>query len=367
MPHRRMMQSELDLTLYMLTQVPFVKNLIEKNKKLKKENKSLKNLVYTLSDIQRSSVNVHKERKKEKKHKKDKSRHNSVPIKQEHIDLPELGDIEFVGTTTTDNNPRSQDVYVIKEEIIEQDTDTYHCDYCTYATTPYLIDLHKHKVSEHLSVYFNNFVAECIIEDTDGKIGYEEICNEFNVWFTKNTQMKVFPKKTHIKELMDEKYGNKDTPKPVCWKGVRLNYQMPSNNIASNTKEEWDYGNIQKGVEQRFHSQNESVEEIEKDEGLEQLIKEDESRLYLFKRLEDEEDEEVEVEEEEEEEAESEDAEEEEEEEEEVYIVTIKETNYYTTDRMNGTVYACVKDEDGEDDIGDEVGTFVNGKLKLNK
>ena len=82
MTKQRMTQSELDLTLYMLTQVPFVKNLIEKNKKLKKENKSLKNLVYTLSDIQRSSVNVHKERKKEKKHKKDKSHHNSVPIKQ---------------------------------------------------------------------------------------------------------------------------------------------------------------------------------------------------------------------------------------------------------------------------------------------
>ena len=146
MPQRRMMQSELDLTLYMLTQVPFVKNLIEKNKKLKKENKSLKNLVYTLSDIQRSSVNTHQERKKEKKHKKDKSHHNSVPIKQEHVDLPELDDIEFVGaTTTTDNNPRSQDVYVIKEEIIEQDTDMYHCDYCTYATSPYLIDLHKHR------------------------------------------------------------------------------------------------------------------------------------------------------------------------------------------------------------------------------
>jgi hypothetical protein len=34
---------------------------------------------------------------------------------------------------------------------------------------------------------------------------------------------------------------------------------------------------------------------------------------------------------------------------------------------MNGTVYECVKDEDDEDDIGDEIGTFVGGKLKLNK
>ena len=50
-----------------------------------------------------------------------------------------------------------------------------------------------------------------------------------------------------------------------------------------------------------------------------------------------------------------------------MYIVNIKGTNYYTTDRMNGTVYECVKDESNEDDIGDEVGTFVNGKLKLNK
>jgi len=46
-------------------------------------------------------------------------------------------------------------------------------------------------------------------------------------------------------------------------------------------------------------------------------------------------------------------------------MVTINDVNYFTTDRMNGTVYLCIKDENGEDDIGDEVGNFVKGKLVL--
>ena len=68
-------------------------------------------------------------------------------------------------------------------------------------------------------------------------------------------------------------------------------------------------------------TKNEEIKEKE-EEGLEQLIKEDESRLHLFKRLEEEE--EVEVEEEEQEEVEVEETEEEEEEEQEE--VEVEET-----------------------------------------
>ena len=312
MTKQRMTQSELDLTLYMITQVPFVKNLIEKNKKLKKENKSLKNLVYTLSNIQCASSTMHKERKKDKKDKKEKDKKDKIihyaPIKQEPLEFSDVNDIEFVGIVG--NDKPSNDVYVIKEEIIEQDDSMYYCDYCTYATSSE-DELHKHKVNKHLNVYFNDFNAECIIEDTEGKIGYEELCNEFNVWFAKNTKMNVFPKKTRVKELMDEKYEVKIVKKPICWKGVRLNYQMPRNSTASTQDvrhdEEWDYGKIRCEINERFHGDNESVTRLtapivsdnerseDKDEdvgidneGLEAVIKEDESRLYLFKRLEEE-------------------------------------------------------------------------------
>ena len=78
-----------------------------------------------------------------------------------------------------------------------------------------------------------------------------------------------------------------------------------------------------------------------------------------------EEEEEEVVEEGEEEVVEEEEGEEEEEEEEEeaVYEVEIKGVTYYTTDEKNGEVYKITDDED----IGDCIGRFVNGKFKKNK
>ena len=69
--------------------------------------------------------------------------------------------------------------------------------------------------------------------------------------------------------------------------------------------------------------------------------------------------EEVVVEEEEEVVEETEEAEEEEEA--GVYEVEINGVRYYTTNEQNGTVYAVAED----DDVGDEIGRFVNGKLEL--
>ena len=78
---------------------------------------------------------------------------------------------------------------------------------------------------------------------------------------------------------------------------------------------------------------------------------------------EEEEEEEEEVEEEEEEiEVEEEEEEEEEVEEEEVFEITIRGKKYFTTDTENGVIYDVTKD----DDIGDELGQFVNGKAIIN-
>jgi hypothetical protein len=85
-----------------------------------------------------------------------------------------------------------------------------------------------------------------------------------------------------------------------------------------------------------------------------------------------EETEEVEVQEEEEEVEETEEVEEVEEEEEvketeedagEVYEVTISGKSYYVTDEKNGKIYAIDKDED----VGDEIGEFKNGKPSFYK
>ena len=102
---------------------------------------------------------------------------------------------------------------------------------------------------------------------------------------------------------------------------------------------------------------HESEEEEEVEVEVEESEEEEEVEVE-----ESEEEEEVEVEESEEEEVEVE-VEESEEEEEEAYEVTIKKKLYYTTNEIDGIIYSIDKD----DEIGDEVGHFKNGKPVFNK
>jgi hypothetical protein len=76
------------------------------------------------------------------------------------------------------------------------------------------------------------------------------------------------------------------------------------------------------------------------------------------------EEEEEEAEEEEEEEEEALDAQQQPEADDEIEVseVTIKGKTYFTTDPVNGIIYACV-----DDDVGDEVGVFKNGVAVFNK
>ena len=103
----------------------------------------------------------------------------------------------------------------------------------------------------------------------------------------------------------------------------------------------------------------EEEEETEEQEEEEVVVEEEEVEV-------DETEEEVEVDETEEEvevDEEAEETEEQEEEEEGVYEVEIKGKRYYTTNDVNGTIYAVLDD----DDIGDEVGKFVDGKALFAK
>jgi PAS domain-containing protein len=102
---------------------------------------------------------------------------------------------------------------------------------------------------------------------------------------------------------------------------------------------------------EEFDEVEEEEVEVEEDEDVEVEVEEED------------EEEEVEVEEDvEEEEAEIEEEEEEEEEEEAgVYEIEINGTRYFTTNEQDGVVYEAI----GEDDVGDEIGKFVKGKLVL--
>jgi hypothetical protein len=132
---------------------------------------------------------------------------------------------------------------------------------------------------------------------------------------------------------------------------------------------------------------DDDCEQSECDDGLEldiknQIIAEDEAEEFAISHEQVNEEEEEEVVEEEEEEVEEvveeeeevveeeveevveevEDVVEEEEEEEGVYEIELNGKRYYTTSEQNGIVYEVIDD----DDVGDEIGKFVNGKLVLN-
>jgi hypothetical protein len=111
-----------------------------------------------------------------------------------------------------------------------------------------------------------------------------------------------------------------------------------------------------------------NLEEVEAEEEVEEEVEaEDAEEEEVEEEVEEEEVEEEEVEEEEVEEEEvEEEAEEEveeEEAEEEVEEVTIKGKSYYTSNKINGIIYEITKDED----IGDEVGIFKEGKPVFHK
>jgi len=110
--------------------------------------------------------------------------------------------------------------------------------------------------------------------------------------------------------------------------------------------EEVEYEEVEEDAEGEEVEEDAEGEEVEEDE-----VEED---------AEGEEVEEVEYEED----AEGEEVEEEEEEEESgVYEVEVKGVRYYTTNEQDGIVYSVTED----DDVGDEIGKFVKGKLVLNK
>jgi hypothetical protein len=139
-------------------------------------------------------------------------------------------------------------------------------------------------------------------------------------------------------------------------------------------------------IETEIEEEEEVEEEEEEEEEVEEEEEEEVEEAEEEEEVEEEEDEEAEEEEEEaqeeEEEAQEEEVEEEEEqpqeeeegasggtigspeeEEEEVEEVLIKGKAYYTTNKLNGAIY----EKTGDEDIGDEIGVFKDGKAIFHK
>ena len=113
---------------------------------------------------------------------------------------------------------------------------------------------------------------------------------------------------------------------------------------------------IREELEAESVAVSENLEIVVEEEVVEEEVVEEE---VVEEEVVEEEEEEV-VEEEEEEVVEE---EEEEDEDAGVYEIEVKGKRYYTTNEKDGIVYALLED----DEVGDEIGKFVNGKLVLNK
>jgi hypothetical protein len=116
-------------------------------------------------------------------------------------------------------------------------------------------------------------------------------------------------------------------------------------------EEEVDEGKeLQKGLERMEESITEEEVEVEEEEEEEEEVEEENVQMEISEPAQ-------------EKTADPEEEEEEEGEEAEVFEIEIGGVTYFTEDEVNGTIYAKTDDED----IGDELGVFVNGKPKFHK
>ena len=124
--------------------------------------------------------------------------------------------------------------------------------------------------------------------------------------------------------------------------------------------EEEEAGDEEAGDEEEEEAGDEEEEEAGEEEEEEEEEEDEEAEAQAD---EEEAEEEAQADEEEEEADEEEEEEEAEEEADEVFVVTISGKSYYTTNKDNGKIYAIDEDEE----IGDEIGEFKNGKAKFYK
>jgi len=252
-----------------IMELPFVKKLVEENKKLKKRNKALKNLIYSLPEFRQ-------------------------PLKTES---DSDDDVQIVDKPV--KIKKEQIVY----EIEENDDDT--------TESPKVVgDLTRCEFS------LNSF--------TDANA-----------------------------PTMDNEKVYTDDGETVLVKKQKIQSEEEEEVEVEEEEEEEEEVEVEEVEVEEVEVEEEEEEEEEEEVEVEEVEVEEE---------EEEEEEEVEVEEEEEEE-EEEVEEEEEEEEEEVFEVEIKGKTYYTTNEQSGPIFAVTEDED----VGDEVGVFKNGKATFYK
>jgi hypothetical protein len=179
-------------------------------------------------------------------------------------------------------------------------------------------------------------------------------------------QNKVQPLFDQTVEFVDKVFIKKEPgvdevrePENICIDDEIIVLEKNPNNDKPNivyeieeTKEEVEEGEVVEEEEEVVEEETEETEEVVEEEE-EEVVEEETEEV-----VEEEEEEVVEEETEELVEEEEEVVEETEEDAGEVYEITISGKSYYVTDEKNGKIYAIDQDEE----VGDEIGEFKNGK-----
>jgi chemotaxis protein histidine kinase CheA len=292
--------------------LPCVQRIVRKNDKLRKENKSLRNLIQSLPEFRNQSACCCSSNQ-------CYTNDIAVPIKLEkttnteikHVNLPvenvdSDSDIEIIVPTA---DFKENIVYDIIEE---EDKNAFECDDCNSKGTDCYEQLGLTK--EESLIYMD--------------LGEPDRCEDcFDKWKNTDDASEYLKHSEEEEEEVDEEEEEEEVE------------------VEESAEEE--------EVEVEESAEEEEEEEVEVEESAEE---EEEEEVEVEESAEEEEEEVEESAEEEEEEVEE--SAEEEEEEMEVFEITINGTEYYTTNENDGVIYAV--DADGE--VGDEIGKFVNKK-----
>jgi flagellar biosynthesis GTPase FlhF len=313
--------------------LPCVQRIVRKNDKLRKENKSLRNLIQSLPEFRNQSACCCSSNR-------CYTDDTAVPIKIEkttnteikHVNLPVESldcdsDIEIVVPTADFKENIVYDIIeessvTTTEEEEEEDKNAFECDDCNSKGTDCYEQLGLTK--EESLIYMD--------------LGEPDRCEDcFDKW--KNSDDATATEYLKQYEEVEVEESAEEEEVEVEEEEEEVEVEESAEEEEVEVEEEEEEVEVEESAEEEEEEVEESAEEEE--EEVEESAEEEE--------------EEVEESAEEEEEEVEESAEEEEL---EVFEITINGTEYYTTNENDGVIYAV--DADGE--VGDEIGKFVNKK-----
>jgi len=340
--------SDFKLAYDTIMELPFIAKIIQENKVLKRENNALKKVLYLIPDLsckcnENSLCQTKcccKKVKKSKKclRKKIDFDNEVVIIKQEKNDNNEVEEIEVIERETIPIIDRVNTISSNKKEA------------SIIAVQNFITTLPEFQITKKLTSSENETIKKK---------------REIKPKLDKKNENSI--EKTHVEvnNLILEKVEQEEKVEKEVEKELE---QEEEENVIVEKIESDEQEEVEEEVEEEV---DEEVEEEVEEQVEEQVEEEVEEEQELEEEVEEEEEQEVEEEVEEienvkvekiEAEAETE-AEEQEEDDQEVFEIDIEGVSYYTDNEISGKIYKI----DNNEEVGDEIGVFVNSKPKFHK